>query len=179
MSSSNSSMRNSREALLRPLEVISGIVNRRNVPHDVARLLPFEVQGTRRKEAARRPKASQSQAGLTTGTTGEQAGAAAESGGDGNGGDGGDGDGDGPRRRTCSSASPSSPPSRATRRKPIPRQLNNCSHVHALVVLVVLAILVFAMAFLLVERGHPWLAGEVMVALGGLPRLARALVRPK
>ena len=176
-------VRTTREALLRPLQVVSNIVNRRIISSEIVRFIPLEGQGARRKEPARRPKARRTHAVASTGITGDQAGggtSSSEGGGSGgDGGDGGDGDSDGPRRCSRASASPSSPSLRAVRRKFDSYHCQNRSHTHALLTLVVLAILVFTMAFFLVERDHPWLAAEVMTALGGLPRLARALVRPK
>lgn len=181
MSSTDSTMRAARDSLLRPLQIVSGIVNRRMVP-DIMKFVPCEGQSARRKEPARRPKSALAQAAASSGIAGDQIAAdVGSSDGDGSGGDDGDGDGDGdgPRRRSHASASPSSPSPRAARRKPVPLECSDRSHTHALVTLAFLAISVFVMAFLMVERGHLWLAAEVMTALGGLPRLARALVRPK
>jgi hypothetical protein len=169
-------VRTTREALLRPLMIVSGIVERRHrMPH-LGDLLREEGKATPRHRAVRKAD-SAAQEQTATGAVGGQvaAGAAADGSAGGDGGDG-DGDSDGPRRRSRSL--PASP-SVAARRTPSLLTAPERAHRAALTTLVLLAVLAFAMAFFLAVRGHLWLAGEVIGALGGLPYLARALVRPK
>jgi hypothetical protein len=104
-------------------------------------------------------------------------------------GDGGDGDGDGPRRpsiqlrriqrHTAQSPRPSVR-SRAARRHTISSQDPDAPHHRSLITLafLTLSILASAVGFALV--GHPWLAAEAMgMMAGGLPLLAKRLVKPK
>jgi hypothetical protein len=175
-------LRTRRETLLRPLEIISGIVNRRHHLPDLAKILGYDWASMRRRDSpVRKAKTTGTSSGTAASGAGEPASpSGAPSGGDGNGsdgGDGGDGEGDGPRRRSHSRSTSSS--SRAVQRNPPPRSPVDRAHALALLTLVLLAVLAFAMALLLTERGHLWLASEVIAALGGLPVLARALVKPK
>lgn len=94
-----------------------------------------------------------------------------------NGEDGGEGDGDsdGPRRRLHSTLTPSC----TTRRTPSPPTAAERRYRAALLALVFLTVFDVAMAYVFANSGFLFLAGEVIAILGGLPKLARALLRPK
>lgn len=96
--------------------------------------------------------------------------------------DGGDGDGDGPERRATSRSRlrrtslhsrPAGRPHSSS--KPDP----NLPHRRGLKALVLITLILVSTALIFALTDHEWLAVEVMGMAGGLPFLARHLVKPK
>lgn len=179
--SSSMLVRTSRDALLRPLSMISKIVDRRHMPvwGSITKVIERELAKTHRRAGPSGKAKSSASSASTTNSQGVQVAPGADSsGGDaaGDGDDDGGGDSDGPRPPPLTTSSSS----RAVRRKsPVRSSPHQNPHCLALLTLAFLAVLAFAMAFVLAEHDHLLLAGEAIASLGGLPSLARTLVRPK
>lgn len=130
--------------------------------------------------------------GSTGGESALGAGEGAEGEGDG---DGGDSDGDGPRRRSTKKPaskqfrplprSPSRPDARSSspthRNNSDPESDHEAPHRWSLITLTTLTLALLAAAVEFAHIGYPWLASEAMAMAmaGGLPVLARRLVKPR
>jgi hypothetical protein len=102
-------------------------------------------------------------------------------GGDGNS-DGGDGDGDGPGRRKPSNVHPRRSSVRSRRTKQTPSSVNpdpDLPHRRGLKALVLITLILVCAALILGLNKHECLAFEVLSMAGGLPFLARCLIKPK
>ena len=125
--------------------------------------------------------------------SGSAGGASALGAGEGTGGesdsDGGDGDGDGPRRRSTKKstsrqvsplAQPTSPPhARSRLSRHCDKSDHEAPHRWSLITLTTLTLALLAAAVEFAHSGYPWLASEAMAMAGGLPLLARRLVKPR
>lgn len=176
-------VKTSRDTLLRPLQIVSGIIERRYMPHpyDNSRIVSKSGKSTPGLKASSDSSSSVDSAG--DGQPGQSEAGGGNSGDDG----GGDSDPDSDRRRSRSTHTHPSrkPPRSPAVRRPSPKSapaqssVSANAHQRELIAALLLSTLYLSMIILFAYTGHVKLVSYMLAGIPGFACLIRCFIKPK